>query len=82
MSESNKAAARRIMDIFSTGNVSVAPELISTGCVDHEGIPGMDTQGVEGFQRVVSLYRSAFPDLKADIMSIVAEDDRVFVQLE
>ena len=81
MSESNKAAARRIMDIFSSGEVSAAPELIAAGCVDHEGIPGIDTQGVEGFQRVVGLYRAAFPDLKADIMAVVAEGDRVFVQL-
>lgn len=81
MTESNKAAARRIMDIFTNGDVSAAHELISASCVDHEGIPGMDTQGVEGFQRVVSAYRSAFPDLNANIMSVVAEGDRVFVQL-
>ncbi len=81
MSESNKTAARQIMAIFTSGDLAAADNLIGADCVDHEGIPGIDTQGVEGFKRVVTTYRGAFPDVKADIMTVAAEGDRVFVQL-
>jgi len=67
MSEANKAILRSIIDMFNGGDLSRADEFIAPRMVDHEGIPGIDANGPEGFRRVVAVYRGAFPDLNTKI---------------
>ena len=79
MSEANEAATRLMMELFSAGgDLSRVAEVISNNAIDHQGIPGVDTTGVEGFKRVVAVYQGAFPDLKAELISMASKGDITF----
>ncbi|HEY7269889.1 MAG TPA: ester cyclase [Dehalococcoidia bacterium] len=77
MSEANKAILRGLYEAFNSGDFSRVSELVAPNMHDHEGLPGVDTNGPEGFKRVVTAFRSAFPDLKATIEQQVADGDLV-----
>jgi steroid delta-isomerase-like uncharacterized protein len=79
VSEANKALARKIMDIFSSGDPSGIEELVAPNAVDHQGLPGVDTNGPEGFRRMLEVYRTAFQDARADVVAVVAEGDLAVV---
>jgi steroid delta-isomerase-like uncharacterized protein len=79
MSEENKALVRRYFEeIWDKGNLDLIDELFTTNFVRHgptttEG----EVRGLEGFKSLVSMYRSAIPDLRVPIEDLVAEGDRV-----
>ena len=69
MSEENKALVRRYFEeIWDKGNLDLIDELLTTDFVRHgptatEG----EVRGQEGFEGLVSMYRSALPDLRVSI---------------
>jgi steroid delta-isomerase-like uncharacterized protein len=79
MSEENKALVRRYFEeIWDKGNLDLIDELFTTNFVRHgptatEG----EVHGKEGFESLVSMYRSALPDLRIPIEDQIAEGDRV-----
>jgi steroid delta-isomerase-like uncharacterized protein len=79
MSEENKALVRRYFEeIWDKGNLDLIDELFTTNFVRHgptatEG----EVHGQEGFESLVSMYRSALPDLRIPIEDQIAEGDRV-----
>jgi steroid delta-isomerase-like uncharacterized protein len=76
----NKATVRRIPDeIFNQGNLSVVDELFAPDYVLHDpGVPGGELRGLEAFkEQWVSMFRTAFPDLRIVIEDQVAEGDKV-----
>jgi steroid delta-isomerase-like uncharacterized protein len=79
MSEENKALVLRYFEeIWDKGNLDAIDELFTTNFVRHgptatEG----EVRGLEEFKGLVSMYRSAFPDLRVPIEDLVAEGDRV-----
>jgi steroid delta-isomerase-like uncharacterized protein len=79
MSEENKALVRRYFEeIWDRGNLDLIDELFTTNFVRHgptatEG----EVRGKEGFESLVSMYRSALPDLRIPIEDQIAEADRV-----
>ena len=77
MSELNKELMRATFEMLNGGDLSRADEVIAPGMVDHEDMGGLDTNGPDGFKRIVSILRSAFPDLLATVEDMVAEDDLV-----
>ncbi len=80
MSEENKAILRRVTDeVFSQGNLDLVDELFAADYVLHDpGIPGGELRGTEDFkQRWVSMFRTAFPDLRLSVEDQVAEGDKV-----
>jgi steroid delta-isomerase-like uncharacterized protein len=79
MSEENKALVRRYFEeIWDKGNLDLIDELFTTNFVRHgpTGTEG-EVRGLEEFKGLVSMYRSAFPDLQVPIEDLVAEGDRV-----
>jgi steroid delta-isomerase-like uncharacterized protein len=75
--EENKAKQRRVWeDAFNKGDLSVANETIATNYVYH-GPMGMEYKGPEGFKQVVTMFRTAFPDLHITVEDMVAEGDKV-----
>ncbi len=79
--EKNKAIARRIIEEgISQGRVDIADELIAPGFIDHSGPPGFPNTGPESFKQLVSAFRAAFPDLRATIEDLIAENDKVVVR--
>ena len=79
MSEENKALVRRYFEeIWDKGNLDAADQLFATNFVRY-GSAGTEgaVRGLEGFKQLVTLYRTAFPDLRVPIEDVVAEGDRV-----
>lgn len=75
--EANLAATHRWgAEVASAGNYDVLDEILAPGFVDHDPAPdqGPGIDGLKGFFRNM---RSAFPDLKAEPVEIVATDDHV-----
>ncbi len=61
--EENKAVLRRIEEeIFNKGDLAVVDELIAPDYVYH-GSGGQEYKGPEGFKQIVTMFRTAFPDL-------------------
>ena len=82
MSEENKALVRRYFEeVWDKGNLDVAEELLTTNFVRYgpTGTEGV-VRGLEGFKHLVSMYRSAFPDLRIPIEDLIGEGDKVVIR--
>ena len=76
----NKAVMHRVFEeVLSKGNLAIIPELIAPDYVFHSPL-GVEIKGPEGFKQNVIMYRTAFPDIQAKIIDIVAEGDKVAVR--
>ncbi len=76
----NKMATKKIVDIFSTGNLSEVKAVISADYIDHQGLIGIDISGQQGFTQVVKAART-FLNLRVFIQDLIAEDDKVVARL-
>ena len=77
MSEANKALVRcGIEEAVNKGNFSVVDEILSTDYVYREPTVG-EKRGRAGFRELITMYRSAFPDVKLTIDEQIAEGDKV-----
>jgi len=74
--ERNKSVVRRAHDeVWNKGNMEVINELYSPDYIAH-WVTGGDT-GLDEFKKMVVEARTTFPDLKEEIIHIVAEGDLV-----
>jgi steroid delta-isomerase-like uncharacterized protein len=81
MSETNKAALRRLLDeAFTNGNVAVLDELLADNFVDHSPPPNVSPDKA-GVKEIVKMFRSGLPDLKVTVEDMVAEGDKVAVRI-
>jgi predicted ester cyclase len=75
--EENKAIIRRHWEeVVSKGNMSVADENMATNYIYH-GSGGQEFKGPEGFKQLITMFRTAFPDLRATVEDMVAVGDEV-----
>jgi len=78
--EENKAMVRRsIEEVWNKGNLAVVDETMASSYVLH--FPGQDYKGPESFKQMVTMTRTAFPDLHMTIEDMVAEEDKVAYHL-
>ena len=77
MSEENKAIARREVEMFSTGDFSIADEIYSDDYVGHDPTKPEPIRGIEGAKEEAAGYRAAFSDLTLTIDHQVAEGEYV-----
>ena len=77
-SEESKATMRRyFLDAFEQGNIDLLDELLAPDYVNHTpATPDLPT-GPEGVKGVVTMFRSAMPDLRVVIEDMIAESDKV-----
>ena len=80
--ERNKAAMRRMLEAFNTGDGSVVKELLHPDIIgkSRRPIPGppiLDQPAFKKVQAEMQRERTAFPDQKYEEVSMVAEGDRV-----
>lgn len=75
--EQNKAALTRIYEIINTGNLDAAADVIAADAIEHQMMPGMTEQGVEGFKQSITAFRQAFPDLHMVADQMIADGDYV-----
>jgi steroid delta-isomerase-like uncharacterized protein len=78
--EENKALARRAIDeVWSKGNLAVAPDVYGPNFVSHQhSHPQVrDVRGISALVEFVREFREAFPDFQDTIDDQVAEGDKV-----
>jgi predicted ester cyclase len=77
--EANKATSRRwVEEVFSKGNLAVADEIVAPNHSNSgpAALPGMPN-GPEGGKMLVTVYRTAFPDIHFTVEEQIAEGDMV-----
>ena len=76
-----KALARRFYEEVVNGrNLDAVDDMVTPNFVEHEVLPGManDASAVKQFFTMVF---EAFPDLKMEVLDLIAEGDRVAARL-
>jgi steroid delta-isomerase-like uncharacterized protein len=75
----NKENIRRHVDeVWNKGNLAIIPELIAANY--SYTAANQEYKGPEGFKQLVTMMRTAFPDLHYTIDEIIAEGDTVAVR--
>jgi predicted ester cyclase len=78
MTEENKAIARRVYEIISTGNFDRAEEVVDASAPDNELRPGdSPAKLIDTFKETFSEAREGFPDLTITVEDVMAEGDKV-----
>ena len=76
--EENKAIVRRINDeVWNKGNLDVIDELIADDAVISVVGAPQEIRGPAGFREFVTMYRTAFPDLRITVDEQIGEGDVV-----
>jgi len=73
--EANKAIVRKYIELWSTGNLALADEVLAANFVDHRHpnrIPGP-----ESVKQEVKAFRDGFPDVRMTIEQMIGEGDTV-----
>jgi len=78
MTEENKAIARRVYEIISTGDFRRAGEIVDQDAPDNELRPNdPPAKLIDTFKETFSEAREGFPDLSITVEDVMAEGDRV-----
>jgi steroid delta-isomerase-like uncharacterized protein len=78
MSEQNKTIVRRLFDeLWNKGNLPVADELIAASYTHHDASTPDLGRGPESEKKRVTLYRTAFSDLRLTVEDMIAEGETV-----
>src|SRR5215217_2194401 len=78
MSERNEELMRRAVDeVWNGGRTEVIDEMFGPGDVRHDPALPQPVSGARGFEDVVRMYRTAFPDLNLVIEEMLSTDDVV-----
>ena len=73
--EANKALVRRYVELWSTGNLAIADEILAPNYVDHTH-PNA-APGPESVKEQVAEFRAGFPDAQIIIEQMIGEGDIV-----
>ena len=77
MSTGNKEISRRFTELFSTGDETLAGQILSPEVVFHGTAGDGELRGIDEMMRFVAVYRRAFPDARSTVQDQVAEGDKV-----
>jgi predicted ester cyclase len=77
MLKRNKAAARAVFDVWSTGELQRLDELVASNVVHHDPYDPHGADGLVGMKRTIEMNRSAFPDMHLTVEDQIAEKDKV-----
>lgn len=69
------------MNTFVTGDLSTVTSLVAADYVDHQGLPGVEIRGPDGFSRVVKSARANSAELRVQIEDLIAQTDKVAVRI-
>ncbi len=74
--QDNIEIQKKFGEAINTGHLDLLRDLISSDSVDHDPSPGQGT-GPEGYIKFFKMMRTAFPDLKIEVETILADEDKV-----
>jgi predicted ester cyclase len=73
--ENLRRLERLLLEGFGRGDMSVLDETVAQGLLEHQrGLP----QGREGLKSVIRSLRRSFPDLRYEVVQMVADEDKVW----
>lgn len=71
----NKAIVERLVEIWNTGDLSMADEIFAADFVNHDPtLPNVT--GIENYKTWIAENRAAFPDVHIEVHDMIAEGDR------
>jgi steroid delta-isomerase-like uncharacterized protein len=77
-------ASRRLLErSFNEGNFELIDQLVASDAINHDpATPAQmrDLRGPEVLKRTVSMYRTAFPDVRITVDDAIAADDKVVLR--
>ncbi|MEN0056926.1 MAG: ester cyclase [Mucilaginibacter sp.] len=74
--ETNIQALTKFAEAVNTQNWDLMYDAVAPDAVDHDPAPDQ-AQGPEGYIAFFKQFRTAFPDLKVDLVHMVADDDNI-----
>ena len=78
--EESKAIVRRFWDVWEEGNIDLVDELLAPDYINHTPASPDQPTGPEGVKGVVTMFRSAIPNLRVVVEDMIAEGDKVAVR--
>ncbi len=75
MSAENQALVRRFFDAVNQGDLEAGMKCLSADYVWHG--PGFEARGPEGWRQLVTMFRSAFPDVTLNIEDQFSDGEKV-----
>jgi len=80
LADESRAVVRRFFsELWNKGNLNVADEIIDMDAVNHDPAAPSLGMGPEATKRLVTMYRSAFPDLVLQTEHMIAESGMVAI---
>jgi steroid delta-isomerase-like uncharacterized protein len=79
----SEASRRLLEETFNEGKVELIDELVAPGAVNHDpATPAQmrELRGPDVFKATVSMYRTAFPDVRITVDDVIAADDKVVLR--
>ncbi len=75
--EQNKQLVETAFDrLVNHGEISLVDEFVGEDFVNHDAPPGAP-RGSAGLRYVITVLRTAFPDIHCSVEELIAEDDKV-----
>jgi steroid delta-isomerase-like uncharacterized protein len=74
--ERNAEALGKFAEAVNTGKFELFDEAVAPDSIDHDPAPGQ-VSGPQGYRAFFTGMRTAFPDLKADLVALVADEDSI-----
>ena len=74
--ESNLESQQRFGDAVNSGNFGAFDELVAADSIDHDPAPKQGP-GPQGFKDMFGELRTAFPDLKVEVVNLVQDEEQV-----
>jgi steroid delta-isomerase-like uncharacterized protein len=74
--EQNAEALGKFAEAVNTGKYELFDEAVAPDSVDHDPAPGQ-VPGPKGYRAFFTDMRTAFPDLKADLVALVSDDESI-----
>lgn len=82
MADLRELAQRFNDEVFSQGKLETIDELVAENFVEHEEPPPGIGADRESLKQFVTMFRTAFPDLKAKLIATAVDGDEVWIQSE
>jgi steroid delta-isomerase-like uncharacterized protein len=77
MAHDYRALAETVYSIFERGATDELPAVFAPGFIEHDELPGSDATGIDLVTEWVQMSRTAMPDARYTIESVVADGDQV-----
>ena len=73
----NEAIARKALDVFKSGDMSVIDEITAEGRVGHDPANPEETVGTGGAKALIQMYRDGFSDAELIVDEQISDGDYV-----